>query len=56
MSALANLPNEILPTCRMESYQLAERKLANLPIFVLDKCVFDAIVMVRETIEELDAR
>ena len=47
MSALTNLPNEILPTYRTKTCQLAD--------FVLDKCVFDAIVMVRETTEELDA-
>ena len=47
MSALASLPNKILPTCRMESCQLAD--------FVFDKRVFDAIVMVRKTTEELDA-
>jgi len=43
-----NLPNEILPTCRTKSCQLAD--------FMLDKCVFDAIVMGRKTKEELDAR
>ena len=47
-SFFANLPNGFLPTCRMKTYQLAD--------FVLDKCVFDAIVMVRKTTEELDAR
>ena len=31
MSALTNLPNENLPTCRMKSCQLAEQILANLP-------------------------
>jgi hypothetical protein len=47
MSALANLPNKILPTCRTKSCQVAD--------FVLDKRFFDAIVMVRESTEEFDA-
>ena len=44
---IANLPNGILPTFRTKTCQLAD--------FVLDKCDFDAIVMVRKTTEELDA-
>ena len=42
-----NLPNRFLPTCRTKSCQLAD--------FMLDKRVFDAIVMGRKTTEELDA-
>ena len=55
------LRGELVPTCRTKTYQLAEQKLTNLPNenlptcrtktcqladFVLDKCVFDAIVLV----------